>query len=107
SPGPSPPMRRPRNGRPTTRSSCSPDACARMQAMRILETKAELRGALTPTRRAGGTVGLVPTMGYLHDGHVSHMTRSAGENDLTVATIFVNPLQFAANEDLSTYPRDP
>jgi pantoate--beta-alanine ligase len=78
-----------------------------MTAMRIIETKAELRAALSPARREGQAVGLVPTMGYLHDGHLSHMTRSAGENDLTVATIFVNPLQFAAGEDLSTYPRDP
>lgn len=75
--------------------------------MRTIETKADLRAALVPVRRRGGTVGLVPTMGYLHDGHLSHVVRSEAENDLTVATIFVNPLQFAAGEDLSTYPRDP
>lgn len=74
--------------------------------MRVIESKAELRAALAEGRGAGKAVGLVPTMGYLHDGHVSHMRRSAAENDITVATIFVNPLQFAPSEDLATYPRD-
>lgn len=69
-------------------------------------TVAEVRAATHAARCAGRTVGLVPTMGYLHDGHVSLMTAAAAENDLVVATIFVNPLQFAADEDLSTYPRD-
>jgi pantoate--beta-alanine ligase len=78
-----------------------------MAPMRTIETKADLRAALGHVRRDGRTVGLVPTMGYLHAGHIGHMTRSAVENDVTVATIFVNPLQFAAGEDLSTYPRDP
>ena len=67
-------------------------------------TVAEVRAATHAARCAGRTVGLVPTMGYLHDGHVSLMTAAAAENDLVVATIFVNPLQFAADEDLSTYP---
>lgn len=75
--------------------------------MQIVATRAELRAALAPAHRAGRRVGLVPTMGYLHDGHVSHMERSATEDDLTVATVFVNPLQFAAGEDLESYPRDP
>ncbi|MCH7790016.1 MAG: pantoate--beta-alanine ligase [Acidobacteria bacterium] len=55
---------------------------------------------------AGGTVGLVPTMGYFHAGHHSLMTRSVRDNELTMVTIFVNPLQFAPDEDLETYPRD-
>jgi pantoate--beta-alanine ligase len=75
--------------------------------MQVVETKHALREALAAARSRGATVGLVPTMGYLHDGHVSHMVRSAADDDFTVATIFVNPLQFAPNEDLATYPRDP
>jgi pantoate--beta-alanine ligase len=74
--------------------------------MRVVLTKRELREALAAERAAGRSIGLVPTMGYLHDGHVSHMRRSAAQDDVTVATIFVNPLQFAPNEDLATYPRD-
>jgi len=64
------------------------------------------RKALDAERAAGRTVGLVPTMGYLHEGHASLMRRAAAECDVAAATIFVNPLQFAATEDLSTYPRD-
>ncbi len=66
----------------------------------------ELRAELDAARRDGGTVGLVPTMGYLHDGHVSLMDAAVAENDVTVTTIFVNPLQFAPTEDLAAYPRD-
>ena len=66
----------------------------------------ELRAELDAARRNGGTVGLVPTMGYLHDGHVSLMDAAVAENDVTVTTIFVNPLQFAPTEDLAAYPRD-
>ena len=74
--------------------------------MEIVDTVAELRAALDAERSAGRTVGLVPTMGYLHDGHTSLMKRSATDRDVTVSTIFVNPLQFAEDEDLDTYPRD-
>jgi pantoate--beta-alanine ligase len=66
----------------------------------------DLRGTLDAARAGGATVGLVPTMGYLHEGHVSLMRRSVTDNDVTAATIFVNPLQFAAHEDLGSYPRD-
>ena len=75
--------------------------------MRTATTIAELRGALDDARRSGQRVGLVPTMGYLHAGHVSLVERAAADNDVVVTTIFVNPLQFAAGEDLDTYPRDP
>src|SRR5205085_5971716 len=64
------------------------------------------RKALDAERAAGHVVGLVPTMGYLHAGHASLMQRAASECDVVAATIFVNPLQFGATEDLSTYPRD-
>ncbi len=70
------------------------------------ETVESFRKALDGERAAGRTVGLVPTMGYLHEGHASLMRQAAAECDVAAATIFVNPLQFAATEDLSTYPRD-
>lgn len=70
------------------------------------ETIEGFREALVEERRAGRSVGLVPTMGYLHEGHAALMRRAAAENDVAALTIFVNPLQFAAGEDLSTYPRD-
>ncbi len=74
--------------------------------MRVISTIAALREALVPHRRSGKTVGLCPTMGYLHVGHMELVKASKSRNDITVVTIFVNPTQFAANEDLSTYPRD-
>jgi pantoate--beta-alanine ligase len=69
-------------------------------------TIAGFRAAVDEVRRSGRTVGFVPTMGYLHDGHASLMRAAAADCDVAVASIFVNPLQFAADEDLSTYPRD-
>ena len=74
--------------------------------MEVVDTIAGLRQRLDARRGAGDTVGFVPTMGYLHEGHVSLVERAVAECDTTVASIFVNPLQFAANEDLATYPRD-
>jgi pantoate--beta-alanine ligase len=74
--------------------------------MQVLDTIDAFRKELDAARMAGKTVGLVPTMGYLHEGHASLIRRSVAECDVTAVTVFVNPLQFGANEDLSTYPRD-
>ncbi|MCR5395547.1 MAG: pantoate--beta-alanine ligase [Bacteroidales bacterium] len=74
--------------------------------MQLVKTIQEVRAQVAAWRREGLTVGLVPTMGYLHEGHQSLIRRSAAENDRTVVSVFVNPIQFGPNEDLEAYPRD-
>ena len=74
--------------------------------MQTISKIPELRAALDEARRAGKTVGLVPTMGAFHEGHLSLMRRAKAENDLCVVTLFVNPTQFNDPSDFARYPRD-
>ncbi|MBR5336260.1 MAG: pantoate--beta-alanine ligase [Bacteroidaceae bacterium] len=74
--------------------------------MKVISTIAELRKVLDEHRAAGKTIGLVPTMGALHNGHASLVERSVADNDITVVSIFVNPTQFNDKNDLRNYPRD-
>lgn len=74
--------------------------------MQVVKTRQEVRAIVKAWRKEGLTVGLVPTMGYLHEGHQSLIRKSAEQNDRTVVSVFVNPIQFGPNEDLEAYPRD-
>ena len=72
--------------------------------MKVWRSIAEIRDALAPLRKA--SIGLVPTMGSLHDGHVALLRAAHAENDMVVMSLFVNPAQFAQPDDLARYPRD-
>lgn len=74
--------------------------------MKIVKTISEIRDIVKEWRKAGYSIGLVPTMGYLHAGHGSLIEQSVKNNDKTVVSVFVNPTQFGPNEDLEKYPRD-
>ena len=72
----------------------------------LVETIKEVRDRVAQWRNEGLTVGLVPTMGYLHEGHQSLIRLAAQDNDRVVVSVFVNPTQFGVGEDLESYPRD-
>jgi pantoate--beta-alanine ligase len=74
--------------------------------MQMIETIFEMKQRIIQLRKQSIKIGFVPTMGYLHEGHLNLIRKSKSENDITVLSIFVNPLQFGPNEDLSSYPRD-
>ena len=74
--------------------------------MQVVKTVKEARDIVSGWKREGLSVGLVPTMGYLHEGHRSLIEKSVSENDRTVVSVFVNPIQFGPSEDLASYPRD-
>jgi pantoate--beta-alanine ligase len=74
--------------------------------MEIIETTYEMQQKVISLKKQSLKIGFVPTMGFLHEGHLNLIKKSKSENDITVLSIFVNPLQFGPKEDLSSYPRD-
>jgi len=74
--------------------------------MRLIDKISDMKAIIRSNKSMGKTIGFVPTMGYLHEGHLSLAKRSVQENDFTVMSIFVNPTQFGPNEDFDKYPRD-
>ena len=77
-----------------------------MKDLTVVRTVADLRHAVGEFRAAGRTIGMIPTMGALHEGHTSLVQGALDRGDVPVASIFVNPTQFGPNEDFAAYPRD-
>ena len=84
---------------------CTPKTSA-LKRMKVFSKIVDLQNALFDERKAGKSVGLVPTMGALHEGHASLVRRSVKDNDVTVVSVFVHPTQFNDKNDLQNYPRD-
>ena len=74
--------------------------------MKIVTTVQEMQHITKELRASGKSIGFVPTMGYLHEGHATLLRKAREENEIVVLSVFVNPLQFGPNEDLDRYPRD-
>src|SRR3978361_1034813 len=89
-----------------TLNSLSGETVTTRAAARVVRSVGELRAALLPHRRAGRTIGLVPTMGFLHAGHASLLEAARAETDVVVMSLFVNPTRFGPGADLARCPLD-